>query len=423
MKTAESPRLDAPPISQERRRPSSPRSYHQGHLQTKRLRISEARHGYLALAISRTYGSEGKGRIFPQFHVSGRFRAAGRREPAPRGARLPARPPWSRPPAPPGHSRADAPRGAGRMRGRRLAAGWGGRGAALRPIRARGAPASVCVGVCCGVLRCPRTAAAVGARPGARPPSRVMEMKAVCVLKGQGPVEGTIHFVQKARAGRRPAAGGGAAPAHLCPGAASGRASGGPRHAPAAPGLRVRAARGLDPAAGRRPSAESPRGPGGGGGAWRGLGGGAGKARRPPPAGAGRAGARDGGRGRLPRGPRRDVSAAAGGPSLRGRSVGPEAPADSEWRSPGPGPPLRSGVGVGSAAGPPGAGRSRYPASGLPFRPGARSPQPVGTAGPAAGAAQPPELGGWLVPREFRGSWETRLLRPSQESEMKPSNP
>ncbi|XP_021533761.2 superoxide dismutase [Cu-Zn] isoform X2 [Neomonachus schauinslandi] len=24
-----------------------------------------------------------------------------------------------------------------------------------------------------------------------------MEMKAVCVLKGQGPVEGTIHFVQK----------------------------------------------------------------------------------------------------------------------------------------------------------------------------------------------------------------------------------
>uniref|UniRef100_A0A8I3S396 Superoxide dismutase [Cu-Zn] n=1 Tax=Canis lupus familiaris TaxID=9615 RepID=A0A8I3S396_CANLF len=197
MKTAESPRLDAPPISQERRRPSSPRSYHQGHLQTKRLRISEARHGYLALAISRTYGSEGKGRIFPQFHVSGRFRAAGRREPAPRGARLPARPPWSRPPAPPGHSRADAPRGAGRMRGRRLAAGWGGRGAALRPIRARGAPASVCVGVCCGVLRCPRTAAAVGARPGARPPSRVMEMKAVCVLKGQGPVEGTIHFVQK----------------------------------------------------------------------------------------------------------------------------------------------------------------------------------------------------------------------------------
>lgn len=100
-------------------------------------------------------------------------------------------------------------------------------------------------------------------------------MKAVCVLKGQGPVEGTIHFVQKARAGAE--ASGEAVPAHLCPGAAAGGPAGRPRHAPAARGLRVRAARGFCPAAVWRPSAESPGGPGGGGGAWRGLGGGAGK--------------------------------------------------------------------------------------------------------------------------------------------------
>ncbi|XP_073747354.1 superoxide dismutase [Cu-Zn] isoform X1 [Callorhinus ursinus] len=62
-----------------------------------------------------------------------------------------------------------------------------------------------------------------------------MEMKAVCVLKGQGPVEGTIHFVQKARAGAE--AGGEAVPAHLCPAVAAARASRRSRHAPAAPCL------------------------------------------------------------------------------------------------------------------------------------------------------------------------------------------
>uniref|UniRef100_Q8C355 Superoxide dismutase [Cu-Zn] n=1 Tax=Mus musculus TaxID=10090 RepID=Q8C355_MOUSE len=41
-----------------------------------------------------------------------------------------------------------------------------------------------------------------------------MAMKAVCVLKGDGPVQGTIHFEQKARPGARGAGRGDAA--HLC---------------------------------------------------------------------------------------------------------------------------------------------------------------------------------------------------------------
>ena len=124
----------------------------------------------------------------------------------------------------------------------------------------------------------------------------------MCVLKGQGPVEGTIHFVQKARAGAE--AGGKAARAHLCPGAPARRASSRLRHAPAARSLRVRAARGLCPAAVRRPSAESPGGPGRGGGAWLGLGRGAGKEPRAAPGVLGE-------RGRRPAAPRAWAGAAA----------------------------------------------------------------------------------------------------------------
>lgn len=105
-----------------------------------------------------------------------------------------------------------------------------------------------------------------------------MATKAVCVLKGDGKVQGTIYFEQKARAGVE--AGGDAVPSHLCPGA--GRASGRPRHAPAAPGHTVGALRALCPAAVLHPcaagrarprSAESPGEPGGGGGgdAWQGC--------------------------------------------------------------------------------------------------------------------------------------------------------
>lgn len=63
---------------------------------------------------------------------------------------------------------------------------------------------------------------------------------------------------------------------------------------------------------------------------------------------------------------------------------------DTELRSLGPGPPLTSGAGVGSAAGPPGLGRIRNPTSGLPFRPGVCSLQPAGTAGAGAGAGVVP---------------------------------
>lgn len=60
-----------------------------------------------------------------------------------------------------------------------------------------------------------------------------MEKKAVCVLKGQGDVEGVIHFVQKARAGAE--AGGRAALAHLCPAACGPPSLGRTLHAPASP--------------------------------------------------------------------------------------------------------------------------------------------------------------------------------------------
>ncbi|KAG8518493.1 Superoxide dismutase [Cu-Zn] [Galemys pyrenaicus] len=72
-----------------------------------------------------------------------------------------------------------------------------------------------------------------------------MATKAVCVLKGDGSVNGIIHFEQKARTGagqrRTPAPAGGQ---FLGRGP---RASGRPRHAPAAPGVPPRAAPRLRP--------------------------------------------------------------------------------------------------------------------------------------------------------------------------------
>lgn len=76
---------------------------------------------------------------------------------------------------------------------------------------------------------------------------RVMATKAVCVLKGDGPVQGTIHFEEKARVGAE--ADGESVPRTCARERVAGRASGRPRHAPAAPGPPVRAARGLCPAA------------------------------------------------------------------------------------------------------------------------------------------------------------------------------
>lgn len=114
----------------------------------------------------------------------------------------------------------------GRRRGRAACAGgdwlqfWvGGAGGAAYKVAAprisRFSPA------CRGSAPAPSAA-----RTGARR-SRVMATKAVCVLKGDGPVEGTIHFEQKASAGEDVRVAG----LRSRP-----RPWGRPRHAPAAPG-------------------------------------------------------------------------------------------------------------------------------------------------------------------------------------------
>lgn len=80
-----------------------------------------------------------------------------------------------------------------------------------------------------------------------------MAMKAVCVLKGDGPVQGTIHFEQKARLG-------GAGPGERDRARGAGRAPGteGAVHAPAAACAPL--------------GAESPRPPAGAGPGWGGGG-------------------------------------------------------------------------------------------------------------------------------------------------------
>lgn len=116
-----------------------------------------------------------------------------------------------------------------------------------------------------------------------------MVTKAVCVLKGDGPVQGTIHFEQKARTG------GGRPAARPCPHTCARERPAGPRA-----DLATHPARG---SAGRRPpgprpcgalradsrarprSAESPGEPSSGC-AWRGLGGSVGREHPAGPVGA-----------------------------------------------------------------------------------------------------------------------------------------
>lgn len=155
--------------------------------------------------------------------------------------------------------------------------------------------------------------ASLAVRAGA-PFPRVMATKAVCVLKGDGPVQGTIHFEAKARAGggegedqrrgraRQPVPWSGRpAPPALGPPSPRlpppARGSAGPRSTPTP---------GPPPARARPQSAESPGEPGGG--AWRGLGGGAGREHRPAPlcvCGGGEADSRWPGRAERKRGRRR----------------------------------------------------------------------------------------------------------------------
>lgn len=99
-----------------------------------------------------------------------------------------------------------APLTVGGARGCRLVPCQGGRGQP-RAYKSSAAPPSrfapAFPAASCGVACCPR------APPGFPRPSRVsrrsMAMKAVCVLKGDGPVQGTIHFEQKARPGAQAA--------------------------------------------------------------------------------------------------------------------------------------------------------------------------------------------------------------------------
>lgn len=148
----------------------------------------------------------GRGKIFFIFFLqlqgSGRFTAAGE------GARgADAEVPHAAPGPAPSRSGPLAPRGPW-GRAERAGADWfGPRSAQDRPIKApRGR--RLCVGISCGDSRCARPRV-----PDRSARRRVMTTKAVCVLKGEGPVHGDIHFEQKARAGDQ--AGGEVVPAHL----------------------------------------------------------------------------------------------------------------------------------------------------------------------------------------------------------------
>ena len=155
--------------------------------------------------------------------------------------------------------------------------GQGGRGAAARHIKVPRLGAALCplfASAFCVVFLASCVAFAVDR--SASP--RVMVTKAVCVLKGDGLVQGTIHFEQKARTG------GGRPAARPCPHTCARERPAGPRAALATPLARGSAGRrtpGPRPCGARPRSAESPGEPAAvvRGEAWAGVQGG--NTRRP----------------------------------------------------------------------------------------------------------------------------------------------